>query len=506
MESFRKLGLSEPLLKLLENAGFRKPSEIQEKVIPLVMSGKDVIGGSATGSGKTLAFGTGIIERIQKNKGLQALILAPTRELAEQVGNVFARFSAYKQLNVAIVYGGVNIGHQIKDLRNSEIVVGTPGRIIDHLERGTVNFSNLKVLVLDEADRMLDMGFVYDVEKIIKNCPKERQTLLFSATISSDIDHIAKKHMKNPETISVESYVDPSKLKQIYYDVEKNLKFSLLVHLLKREKHNLVMVFCNTRHNTDFIGRNLERLGVEVLAIHGGLTQQKRNRIMEKFNEKKVYVLVCTDIAARGLDIKGISHIYNYDIPKTSKDYIHRIGRTARAGKEGIAINIVSERDYDNFGNVLKDPSLSIERMETPKIETVRIMLPDQYVKTKERWDSQDWRGRKSRRENSQRHGKIYDEDSSNDQGKNKGQWQTLGEGKTYGERNINQHFSKTRENFGRGNFGNRNNRPGRNSRGRGGGRGFGGRRRIPQRSGNYRNHGKSRGNRSGNFSRRGGF
>ncbi len=471
MESFRKLGLSEQLLKLLEEAGFRKPSEIQEKVIPLVLNGKDVIGGSATGSGKTLAFGAGIIERIQKDKGLQVLILTPTRELAEQVGGVFARFSSYKQLNVAIVYGGVNIKHQIRDLRNSEIVVGTPGRIIDHMERGTINLSDLKILVLDEADRMLDMGFVHDVEKIIRNCPKERQTLLFSATISGEIGHIAGRHMKNPETISVDSYVDPSKLKQVYYDVPKNLKFSLLVHLLKREKHGLVMVFCNTRHNTDFIGRNLENLGIDVLAIHGGLTQQKRNRIMEKFNKNKVYVLVCTDIAARGLDVKGISHIYNYDIPKTSKDYIHRIGRTARAGKDGIAINILSEMDYDNFGNVLKDPSLNIEKAETPEIETVRMMLPNQRFQKRQRWDSDDWRSRKFHREHHSRNR----------------EWTGEGQRGEKQKRDDRGNFTIGRRNF-------------RNRSGRGN---FGGRRRIPQRSGNYRSQGRRQGNRARNFSRR---
>ena len=473
MESFRKLGLSEQLLKLLEKAGFRKPSEIQEKVIPLVLQGKDVIGGSATGSGKTLAFGAGIIERISKEKGLQVLILTPTRELAEQVGNAFTRFSEYKQLNVAIVYGGISINHQIRDLRNSEIVVGTPGRIIDHLERGTINFSDLKILVLDEADRMLDMGFIYDVEKIIKNCPKERQTLLFSATISGDVEHIARRHMKNPETISVEPYVDPAKLRQIYYDVTKNLKFSLLVHLLKRERHNLVMVFCNTRHNTEFIGRNLRNLGIDVLAIHGGLTQQKRNRVMEKFNENKIHVLVCTDIAARGLDIKGISHIYNYDIPKTSKDYIHRIGRTARAGKEGIAINILSDRDYDNFSNVLKDSSLNIEKAETPEIETVRMMLPNQDMQRRDRWDSKDWQGRKFRREHHVRNR------------------ERPGEGQRGGRqgRHDQGNFMGGRRNFrnkGRGNFG--------------------GRRRIPQRSRNYRSQGGRQGNRAGNFVRQGRF
>jgi len=222
--------------------------------------------------------------------------------------------------------------------------------------------------------------------------------------------------------------------------VPKNLKFSLLVHLLKRESHKLVMVFCNTRHNTDFIGRNLSNLGIDVLAIHGGLTQQKRNKIMEKFSDNKVHVLVCTDIAARGLDIKGISHIYNYDIPKTSKDYIHRIGRTARAGKEGIAVNILSDRDYDNFGNVLKDSSLHIERMELPEIETVRMMMPNRDMQRRQRWDSEDWQGRREGRE---RHGR---------------------------RRNENR----------------------------------GGKRRIPQRTGNYRSQSGRQGNRASNFARRG--
>ncbi len=403
MESFRKFGLSEELLKLLEKANIRIPSEIQEKVIPLIMQGKDVIGGSATGSGKTLAFGAGIIERAKPGRGLQVLILTPTRELAEQVGDVFGIYSSYKRLRVAIVYGGVNINHQIRELRDSDIVVGTPGRILDHLERGTINLTHVNVLVLDEADRMLDMGFIKDVETIIRNCPKERQTLLFSATISGDVVHIADKYMKNPESISVESYIGTEKLKQIYYDVPKTMKFSLLVHLLKKEEAGLVMVFCNTRHNTDFVGNNLRNVGIEALIIHGGLTQQKRNSIMEKFHDKKVYVLVCTDIAARGLDIKGVSHIYNYDIPKTSKDYIHRIGRTARAGKEGIAINLLSDRDYENFTSVLKDSSLEIKKKELPEVQTVRIELNPIGMHRRTRWDSGDWKARQSNRDGNRR-------------------------------------------------------------------------------------------------------
>jgi superfamily II DNA/RNA helicase len=366
MENFRKLGLSEPLIKLMAEAKFTEPSEIQTKTIPLALAKNDVIGGSATGSGKTLAFGASIIQHAENNKGIQALILTPTRELAEQVGKVLRHFSSYKKLIVAIIYGGVGMGPQVEDLERSEIVVGTPGRILDHMQRGTIKLGNLKTLVLDEADRMLDMGFIEDVEKIINACPKQRQTMLFSATISADIEHIAKKHMINPKSVSVESYVDPSLLKQIYYDVPKDLKFSLLVHLLKEEKAGLVMVFCNTRQNADFVANNLNRQQVGAMAIHGGLSQQKRNKILTAFRTERVYVLVCTDVAARGLDIKNVSHVYNYDSPKNSKEYIHRIGRTARAGKDGIAISLVSQRDYEGFRNVVMDDSLKIEQVPVP--------------------------------------------------------------------------------------------------------------------------------------------
>src|SRR3989344_1368875 len=367
MESFRKLGLSEPLIKMMKEAQFTEPSEIQEKTIPLALAKNDIIGGSATGSGKTLAFGVSIIEHSEKGKGIQALILTPTRELAEQIGKVLQKFSAYKQLYITMVYGGVGISPQVDALEKAEIVVGTPGRILDHMERGTINLKNLKTLVLDEADRMLDMGFIEDVERIIKVCPKPRQTMLFSATISPDIEHIAKKHMVAPESVSVDSYVDPTLLKQVYYDVPKELKFSLLVHLLKEEKAGLVMVFCNTRINTDFVENNLLKQGIEAMAIHGGLSQQKRNKIMQTFRSEKVYVLVCTDVAARGLDIKNVSHVYNYDSPKTSKEYIHRIGRTARAGKDGIAISLVSQRDYESFRGVLRDESIKVEQKPVPE-------------------------------------------------------------------------------------------------------------------------------------------
>ena len=378
MEYFRKLGIIEPILRAIGDERFEKPSEIQEKTIPLVLEGKDVIAGSATGSGKTLVFGSGIIQHCERGNGIQALILTPTRELANQITKALRKFSKYKPLEVLAVYGGISINPQIDRLRTADVVVGTPGRILDHLERRTIALNRVKILVLDEADRMFDMGFIDDVQKIISRCPRKRQTMLFSATVSEVIDHLTHRHMNHPIKISVEALVDPSKLRQVYYDVPDNLKFSLLVHLLKNEKAGLVMVFCNTRKTTDFVANNLKRNGIQAQAIHGGFSQGKRDRTMNQFHSKNVYVLVCTDVAARGLDIKGVSHVYNYDTTKESKAYIHRIGRTARAGKEGKAINIISSRDHDNFSRVLRDNSVEVLKEETPHIEKINIRWREQ--------------------------------------------------------------------------------------------------------------------------------
>jgi len=434
MENFRKLGIIEPIIKIIEEEKFEKPSEIQAKAIPFVVQGKDVIGGSATGSGKTLVFGAGIIKNVEHGKGVQSLILTPTRELAEQVARTLRKFSKYKRLEIIAVYGGLSINPQIEKLREADVVVATPGRIMDHMERRTIDLKRVKILVLDEADRMLDMGFIDDVEKIIRACPKERQTLLFSATIYSDIANIAQKYMKDPIKVSVESYVDPSKLKQIFYDVADGFKFALLVHLLKYEKAGLVMVFCNTRKNVDFVAKSLAMNQVDALAVHGGLSQEKRSHVMRKFNSKDVYVLVCTDVAARGLDIKGVSHIYNYDMPKNSKDYIHRIGRTARAGKEGIAINILGRRDYENFSKVQEDRSLNIVKEQVPETAKVRIHRPGQGFEHGE--GQRPW-SHHNRSEQDQGHNRNYGHD--------------------------NRHRSEGQNRYGRGDGGNR--RFGRHSR-----------------------------------------
>jgi ATP-dependent RNA helicase DeaD len=371
MEKFAKLGLGKGLLEVLKEMHFEKPSEIQEKTIPLIMEGQDVIGQAATGSGKTLAFGSGLIQNIVRGGGIKALILTPTRELAEQVSNALKRFSRNYNLNITEVYGGVSINPQIRDLERADVVVGTPGRILDHLDRRTLDLSKVKFLVIDEADRMVDMGFLPDVEKIIKSCPVKRQTLLFSATISPDISYVAHHYMNHPTQVTVESYVDPTKLKQVFYDVQSDEKFSLFLHLIKHDKAKLSMIFCNTRGNVETVLHNLKKFGIDAVGIHGGMNQAKRNRVMEDFHKQDVHILVCTDVAARGLDIKDVSHIYNYDVPKDSTDYIHRIGRTARAGKEGEAITLVSQRDYMNFRKVLDDPSLKIERGKTPEFNKV---------------------------------------------------------------------------------------------------------------------------------------
>ncbi len=373
MEKFKQLGIGESVLRVISELGFTEPSEIQQKTIPLVIAGKDVIGQSATGSGKTLAFAAGIIDKINKGSGVSALVLTPTRELAEQVSSNIRKFSKNNRLNVVEIYGGVSIEPQVRYLRQADIVVGTPGRIMDHLQRRTLNLSKVKFLILDEADRMLDMGFIKAVESIIRICPQQRQTLLFSATISDEIVRISNKYMISPVKVSVQNQVDPSKLYQKYYDVSANEKFSLLLHLLKLEKNGVVMVFCNTRRNVDKLSYNLNSQGIHCMAIHGGLSQNRRSDTLRAFHEKSTLVLICTDVAARGLDIKDVSHIYNFDIPSTSDDYIHRIGRTARAGKNGIAISFVSSGDHTEFRQICKEKGITMEKETLPNIKIIPI-------------------------------------------------------------------------------------------------------------------------------------
>jgi len=427
MEKFKKLGINEAVLKAISELGFHEPTEIQEKTISLVLNGKDVIAGAATGSGKTLAFGSGIIHNCSNIGKIQALVLTPTRELAEQVSQELKKFSKHKHMNIVSIYGGVAIEPQMDKLRSADIVVGTPGRILDHLKRRTLNLTQVKILVLDEADRMLDMGFIYDVESIIKYCPRERQTLLFSATISADIANLASKYMHDPVEISAQAYVEDSKLQQVYYDISNKEKFSTLVYLLKRENPGLVMVFCNTRRTVDFVASNLEKAGIQADAIHGGHSQNKRSNTLQDFHSSTIFVLVCTDVAARGLDIKNVSHVYNYDMPKSSKDYIHRVGITARAGKEGKAISIVSEKDYENFRQVLKDTSLEIN--EEKFSEPIPVIYIRPFNRTRTTDFSRSNKGYGNRRSSSRSFGNRSGGRSSSSYSSSRGSSQDSGTG-----------------------------------------------------------------------------
>jgi len=372
--NFEKLNINSKLKNKINESGFRDLTPIQEISIPEILKGKDVVGQAETGSGKTLAFCLPILNKIRPTNGLQVLVLTPTRELCIQVNDVFKDYGSSLGFKATSIYGGVNIESQIYNISDSHIVVATPGRLLDHINRKTIDLKNIGVLVLDETDKMLEMGFIEDVERIIHKIPRNRQTLMFSATIPEDVYRVAKKHQKNPSIFRTKSIVDTDKLNQRYYDIyNQNDKFSLLFHLLKNSTSNLAIVFCATRKETDIVAKNLRRQGINVSAIHGGMNQNKRFKSLDGLKRQKIDVLVATDVAARGLDIKNVSHVYNYDVPKTSKEYIHRVGRTARAGKNGDAITLLTSQDHDNFRRVQSDQKLRIEQANFPQIKKVHF-------------------------------------------------------------------------------------------------------------------------------------
>jgi len=369
---FEDIEMNPVFLDKTREHGFKELTYIQERCIPEINKEKDVVGQAETGSGKTLAFAIPILNKIMPGKGIQALILTPTRELCVQVTEVFQDFGRPLGIKTTSIYGGVSIEPQMRDIKKADIIVGTPGRILDHLGRHTIDFSNLRFLVLDETDRMLDMGFIDDVDDIISHTPKERQTLMFSATIYEEVHRVMSRYLRNPEIVKTHSHVDASKLKQVYYDIlQQNMKFSLLVHLLKNSTPGLAIVFCSTRHESDVVAKNLKTQGVNAVAIHGGMSQNKRLQSLNSLKNKNTDVLVATDVAARGLDIKDVTNIYNYDVPKTAKEYVHRVGRTARAGEKGKAITLLTKRDHDNFRRIQKEYEMSIERADMPDFRKV---------------------------------------------------------------------------------------------------------------------------------------
>jgi len=360
---FEDMNIEPDIKDSLIDIGFESPTEIQLETIPLIKNGYDVIGQSETGSGKTAAFGIPIVERVVKGDGIQAIILAPTRELARQISGDLKKYSRLKKLYIQTVYGGVSIIPQISGLRRADIVVGTPGRTLDHMRRGTIDTKNVKIFVLDEADEMIDMGFIEDIEKIERQIPKKRQTLLFSATMSSRLKDMRNRFTKNAKKIKTKDKVSESVLKQYYCDIDQRSKFSLLVHLINKEKPRLSIIFCNTRKIANEISMNLRYNKIDALVLHGGLTQAKREMTLKDFHNGKIKILVATNVAARGLDIKSVSHVFNYNIPQDPEDYTNRIGRTARAGKSGKAISLLSRDEHGSFRRIMNIFSYDVEKI-----------------------------------------------------------------------------------------------------------------------------------------------
>jgi ATP-dependent RNA helicase DeaD len=392
--NFKDIDINLKLKQKIIESGFTDLTVIQERCIPEILDKRDVVGQAETGSGKTLAFCLPILDKIQPGQGLQVVVLTPTRELCQQVSDVFIDFGKNLGIGTVSVFGGVSIEPQIRNIRASEIVVATPGRMLDHIGRRTIDFRSVKFLVLDETDKMLDMGFIDDVERIISFTPRDRQTLMFSATIENSIHRLIKRHLRTPVVIKTQSQVDKSKLEQIYYDIyQQNNKFSILLHLLKNDKDGLSIVFCATRRESDVVARNLRHHGVNALAIHGGMSQNKRTRSLDSLRNQRIDVLVATDVAARGLDIKNVTHIYHYDVPKTSTEYIHRIGRTARAGENGKAVTLLTEPDHDNFRRVQSNDELEIEEADIPDFKKVSFFRKSKHNKRSFR--KQSWKYQK---------------------------------------------------------------------------------------------------------------
>lgn len=358
---FEELGIKREIAKALEELEITEPTNIQKEAIPLIKTGKDVVGISNTGSGKTLAFGAPILENIQPKGGIQALIIAPTRELAVQIAEEMKKFSKYLNYRFATIFGGVALDPQSEALTKAEIVVGTPGRLVDHLNRRNLDLTKIRHVVLDEADKMVDMGFIEDITVLFDYCPKEKQTLLFGATISKEIEGLKYRYMNEPQTVNTETYVKKDLLQQFYYDVKMHEKFSLLVHLLKKNEHDRAIIFCSKRSTVEVLTSNLEAQGIKVEKIHGKLSQNRRLKVFNEFKKGNPNVLVASAVAARGLDIKDVTHIFNYDLSNDPQEYIHRIGRTARAGESGKAITLLSESDHDAFRHILNNYSIDVD-------------------------------------------------------------------------------------------------------------------------------------------------
>jgi ATP-dependent RNA helicase DeaD len=375
MQYFKELPLSVEVMRGIEELGFDNLFPIQAQAIIPLLEGKDVIGQAQTGTGKTAAFGIPMVERINPNvNNVQGLVLVPTRELAVQVAEHIGRFGKYAKLKVLPVYGGEPIRRQIQELEDGvHIVVGTPGRMIDLLERRILNLTSVKVVVLDEADRMLDMGFIDDIEYILSKVPSKRQTSLFSATIDQSVMSVCNRYLKKPEKILVsKDEIALTQIDQYYTVVNPKNKFQILRNILDENHIQRAIIFCRTRTGTNMLANKLRTRGYDAKPLHGGFTQAQRDSVSNSFRRGKLKLLVATDVAARGLDIQGITHIINYDIPLDALVYFHRIGRTARVGREGTAITLVGYGEIAELDRIKALTKTTIEELESEVQESYR--------------------------------------------------------------------------------------------------------------------------------------
>ena len=375
MEGFRELGLSEITIKALEKKGFEAPTPIQKKTIPLILkTNKDFVGQAQTGTGKTAAFGLPVLELIdEKKKDVSVLILTPTRELAIQVAEELSSLKGKRKLKIVPIYGGQSIENQIRSLkRGVDIVVGTPGRVMDHIRRKTLKLDKLDFVILDEADEMLNMGFVDDVEEILNYCNGDRRTFLFSATMPKEILRIAEKYMNDYDKIIIEDKRLTTDLtEQIYFEVEESDKFELLCRIIDAESDFYGLVFCRTKNDTDNVANKLIERGYDAEALHGDISQFQRERILKKFKMKRTNILVATDVAARGIDINDLTHVINYSLPQDPERYVHRIGRTGRAGKQGTAITFVTPNEYRRLVYIKKIANADIKKEKIPQVKDI---------------------------------------------------------------------------------------------------------------------------------------
>ncbi|EJO5348457.1 DEAD/DEAH box helicase [Clostridium botulinum] len=376
-KNFENLNLSEDVLKAIQHMGFETPSEIQEKSIPVVLEGTDVIAQAQTGTGKTLAFGAPVISSLPeagKKKGVKALVLTPTRELALQIKDELKRLSKYSKAKVLPVYGGESIERQIKDIKSGvDIVVGTPGRVLDHINRRTLKLGGIDFLILDEADEMLNMGFIDDIETIMASTPEEKQTMLFSATMPQTIKKLALNYMKEDvEHIAVlKKSLTVDKIVQCYFSVKNKDKLEALCRIIDLEEPESAIIFCRTKRGVDELVEAMQLKGYNVEGMHGDMSQNQRINTLKKFKKATLNFLVATDVAARGIDVQNISHVINYDIPQDAESYVHRIGRTGRADKEGTAYSLVTPREVSSIRQIERITKSKIKKKELPTLEDI---------------------------------------------------------------------------------------------------------------------------------------